>query len=142
MILSLAANLHPRTCCIALLAGLSLTWGCSNAEYNPCSLSGKVTVDEQPLDGGSLLLLTADGQVTGAAVKADGTYTLKCKPGTYKIAVAPPQVIVGPDGVPLDGLEPVSSIEIPKKYQDVGTSELEILVTDGSNSHDIKLTSQ
>ena len=142
MIFSLATNLHSRTCGIALLAGLLLAWGCSKAEHNPCSLSGTVTVDEQPLDGGSLLLLTEDGQVSGAAVKTDGKYTLQCKPGTYKVAVGPHEVIVGADGVPLDGLAPVNSIKIPKKYQDVGTSELEVVVTEGSNTYDINLTSK
>ena len=127
---------------LTIPVALMLMWGCSDADYNPCSLSGKVTVDEQPLDGGSLLLLTEDGQVSGAPVKADGTYTLECKPGTYKIAVAPLEVIVGADGVPLSGVKPTSSIEIPKKYQDVGTSNLEVVVTNGRNTHDIELISK
>lgn len=76
-----------------------------------------------------------------APLQTDGSFTLQCVPGAYAVAVAPPP--------PLDPLALNSSAgsgpapaNIPKQYQDVGTSGLAVNVEHGENAVDFHLDSR
>lgn len=129
--------------CLVLVCSLVHAVGCSSeSEGRSAELSGRVTLDAQPLDSGSLLLLSENGESGGASLNADGSFTLNCKPGKYLVAVTPLVAETGPEGVPLEPASPAGTIEIPKKYHDVGTSELKVEVGQGSNSADFELVSK
>ncbi|QDV69573.1 hypothetical protein Poly24_32890 [Rosistilla carotiformis] len=125
----------------ALPLAILLTLGCGEPNPRTATVSGNVLLDDQPLDSGNLLLLSESGESGGAELNADGTYTLTCIPGTYHVAVMPISVEVGPDGTPMNPEQAASTVEIPQKYHDVGSSELTVEVTDGENTFDIPLVS-
>lgn len=115
--------------------------GCSSGkEGHTAVLSGQVTLDSQPLETGSLLLLAPTGESGGAMLEPDGTFSLRCKPGIYQVAVVPPTPETGPEGVPV---APIAvPADVPRKYTDVATSMLTVEVADGDNSANFELTSR
>lgn len=124
-----------------LLAAAVIVPGCSSGqEGHTAVLSGQVTLDSQPLETGSLLLLAPTGESGGAMLEPNGTFSLRCKPGIYQVAVVPPVPETGPDGVPV---APVAvPVDVPRKYTDVATSMLTIELADGENSANFELTSR
>jgi len=100
-------------------------------------VTGKVTLAGAPLSAGTVLFMTDGGQAASAAIAADGSYTLQCPPGSYKVAVTPPPApdpLAGPAALPA-GPPP----RIPARYQDLGKSGLTVEVKAGTNKHDIAL---
>lgn len=118
-----------------------LSIGC-DAEQRTSTVVGRVTLDDQPLSSGSILLLSDLGDSGGAEVQSDGTFTLACNPGTYHVAVMPVAVKAGVDGLPVDPTQAGNAVEIPKMYQDVGSSEITVEVTEGENTLDVPLVSK
>jgi len=124
-----------------IVLGAFTLCGCSSGnDGRTSSLAGRVTLDSQPLEMGSLLLLAESGDGVGAALSDDGTFSVDCKPGTYQVAVIPPEPITGPDGVPV--ATSTDQTEIPRKYTDVATSLLTVDVGEGDNSADFALVSK
>jgi hypothetical protein len=125
----------------ALLTSLLLLAGCLSSGQAPSSVvTGKVTLAGAPLTAGSVLFMTDAGQAATAELGPDGAYTVKCQPGSFKVAVTPPPP-VDPLSVPA-GTAPAPSNQpaIPRKYQDLGSSGLAIDVKEGDNTFDIALT--
>ena len=126
----------------ALLLAVVLLAGCpSSQEPATGSVSGKVTLDDAPLAAGTVLFMSDDGQAASAELQQDGTYTLQCRLGQFKVAVTPPapkseaEVIDAP-------ASDSAGVDIPPKYQDLGSSGLTTEVKEGSNTFDISLTSK
>lgn len=55
-----------------LVAAMSVV-GCDSS-VNPCKLSGKVTYKDQPVSGGTITLVLADGNTFPINILADGSY--------------------------------------------------------------------
>jgi hypothetical protein len=69
-----------------LLAGTFVMAGCSPSLG---SLSGKVTIDGQPLKGGRVDFYNKDGQSASIEIKEDGTYSLPViAAGEYSVTVS------------------------------------------------------
>lgn len=142
------------------LAGL-LMIGCGGADglNRGGELTGKVTIDDKPLLGGRVEITSEDGKnAVSAQLRPDGTYTLKEPPlGSCKITVTtsylkgmvpPPRAgktgnkegasggMVYPDDVGF------TYVPIPAKYESASTTDLQVTVAKGNQSHDIKLTSK
>jgi hypothetical protein len=121
-----------------LLVAVVLLAGCSSEEPT-ASVSGKVTLDGAPVSAGTVLLMSDDGQAASAELQSDGSYTLNCRLGSFKVAVSPP-----PPADPLSNPDATTSaaVEIPQKYHDFGGSGLTTEVKEASNTFDISLTSK
>jgi hemoglobin len=86
------------------------------------SVQGHITFQGKPLTGGTIVLMSAQGN-SGGDIKADGTYRVEgVKPGEYTVSVK------GGKGD-----------AVPAKYGDPKTSGLMINVTAGTQSFDIDL---
>ncbi len=136
------ANLIKRAGWIALIPCLIVTLGCGAGEPRTSTVVGRVTLDDQPLNAGSILLLSETGDSGGGELNADGTYSLVCKPGSYLAAVMPLAVEVGEDGAPLNPAQSANAMKIPPQYQDVGSSKLTVDVSAGDNTFDVQLVSK
>ncbi len=101
-----------------LLLTVVLLAGCSK-ETRTAAVSGKVTLDDAPVSAGTVLFMPDDGQAASADLQPDGSYTLECHPGSFKVAVSPPPV-----ADPLSDPNAASSdtVKIPEKYCDFGSS--------------------
>lgn len=126
---------------LMLLATLS-TIGCGGYD---ATLSGKVTLDGEPLTTGRVSLVpSGEGKVASASIKSDGTYQVITTgeagmvPGQYGVSVrafAPGK----PDpngGPPMPG-----KALIPNRYGSGKTSGLSVDIQSGENTYDIVLES-
>ncbi|HET6423743.1 MAG TPA: carboxypeptidase-like regulatory domain-containing protein [Planctomycetaceae bacterium] len=132
-------------CCLA-----AVTSGCSKGGLNTPTgtVSGKVTVNGQPLTEGTITFFGENNGDTGAAVlNSDGTYALKygtgfsVPAGDYRVSVnagppassapADPKALMATVKVP-DGGKPKKVIA--DKYRDPKTSTLIAVVKPGSNT--------
>jgi hypothetical protein len=135
--------LSQRNCrrarCMAL-ALLAVTLGCTkHKEERSAVVTGKVTLGGAPLGAGEVLFMTEDGHAASEKLAADGSYTVKCRPDRYKVAVTPPAP-PDPLGSPAGAAPPQPDTRpIPKKYQDLGSSGLSVDVKAGANNFDIAL---
>jgi hypothetical protein len=121
-------------------------------------VSGKVTYNNEPVGGGTVLLISTEGRGTGRSIIGpDGAYSVKDAPvGTVTItvetiSVKPPRIVPDmpkpPEGaIPKDapsiyGSKPSNAkyVEIPERYSDPETSGLTFTVKSGSQPHDIDL---
>ena len=126
--------------CVSLLLA-----GCGGPGNNKPTgtVSGKVTMNGKPLEGGSIVFFAEKGgdSASGSVMK-DGTYSLKhgkgfsVPAGDYRVALSPVNVDApAPDPTDLMNnpkkYEPNNSI--PEKYLDSTTSGLVAVVKAGSN---------
>ena len=110
---------HWIAATISLLCGV--TCGCGDGRPDLAAVSGRVTIDGQPLTKGSISFIPAKGRQAGGAIESDGRYVLTCFEkgdgailGDYKVAV--------------NGVEYLSETLLkwhaPKKYSNPATSGL------------------
>ena len=127
------------------------------------SVSGKVTIDNEPVTAGNVLFVTEDGRLSAIGrLRGDGTYTAPEPPlGPVRIAVQTetfrnrpamqptPGPRSGDGGVQgaSRGIEPpdpkeigIIYKEIPGKYEKPETSGLTYTVKKGNQEHNIPLT--
>jgi len=111
--------------------------GCSASPYEgrTAKVSGKVSLDGSPISVGNVLFMMEDGHAASCPIGADGFFATECRPGKYKVAVSPPELI-----------DPLSSgggnaarVAIPNRFQDLGTSGLSVELKAGDNTYDIPL---
>lgn len=125
---------------VAFLAGCGSEYG--------ATVTGKVTLDGNPVSPGWVTFARVDAQVTPAMsdLDADGSYSLTTAhklgavPGSYRVAV---QSFKTPEGLApgersFDSPEPL----VPVKYLAIETSGLEYEIKAGANTIDIPLTSE
>ncbi len=72
---------------LALLPLVFLALGCTNPNA-PVMLTGKVTYNDKPLTGGTILLQSKDNIGFSGVIGADGNYTVpEVKPGDYTVTI-------------------------------------------------------
>lgn len=134
-------NLPLRSATFAVLA-LMLA-GCGSGEAPTFTVRGKVTLDGEPVGGGSVAYLpdAADAKYTPtAAIQPDGSYTLTTNgksgapAGDYKVTVT--------TNVPT--ATPYTGKPVPPKYGVAASTPLKKTVTSGSaeNTYDLELSSK
>jgi hypothetical protein len=144
------------------------TFGCGGSDHLPRgAVTGSVTLDGKPLDGGILLFRPAQGRAGRGEIK-DGKIV---KTGTYEeedgIVLGPHKIGIQPlpETMPVtfDRMEDPSqpgtakrerppayatntrsrkSMPIPAKYQDPDRSGITVDITDGDNELTLELTSR
>jgi hypothetical protein len=110
-------------------------------------VSGKVTLDGQPVGPGAVVFAPVDGQSNPAdgAIQLDGSYFLKTsrevglKPGDYKASVS---VFDQPEVRPGERSMTPAKLVTPQKYADTETSGLQYTVEPGENTIDIELSTE
>jgi hypothetical protein len=128
--------------------------GCGSGGYRgpTGAVTGRVTLDGQPIPQGSVVSFVSEAGFTATAtVSSNGSYQLltagnpKIPVSTYKVSIAPPaQAMSETDydkymsGEGGDATETPSEL-IPPKYSDPTTSGLSFAVEQGANTIDIEL---
>lgn len=127
-----------------------LAWpGCSStpADQPPLGrVSGKVTMNGQPLPGVDIVFAPVKGRPSVATTDSVGNYDLSyinttkgAKLGSHKVFIRPAET--SPDDVPADGSKPAAPRPVvPAKYNK--RSELTAEVKAGSNTIDFALESK
>jgi hypothetical protein len=125
----------------ACLATASMLVGCSGDDRQ--SVSGEVSLDGEPVDGGSIVFLPAEGEGTkGASDIVGGKYSIPSEqglsPGTYRVEIkwAKPtgkQVPSGDPGMMMDERVEV----IPPQFNTATT--LSVSIVAGENKHNFPL---
>jgi hypothetical protein len=141
----------------ALTLGLLLAvLGCGSEPHG--KVSGKVTFNDKPMTGGTVVFATADGKRTEyAQIQPDGTYSSPNVPvGEIHVAVwpAPKNVMANmpPEAkgkIPLDNPEAAKIygkktddyVDIPQPLRDPTKSNLSVKVNSGEQTYDIPLKS-
>jgi hypothetical protein len=140
-----------RLAATALLLSVIVLTGCGGGLV---SLSGKVTLDDKPLPGGSVVFVTEDGSKTEhVPIKPDGTYSSDRVPsGNLRVAiVAPPPSPASfmPKGVTTPANNPNAAslqgggppVKVPDKYLDPAKSGLTFKADGSQKTFDVVLKS-
>lgn len=118
------------------MAVLSLC-GCSDGRPERVPVSGKVTIDGQPLTSGFVRLVPDDARPSVGRIQEDGSFTLTTftkkdgsVPGTHRVAV-----------VAYDEANP-SQLRwlVPRKYSHAKTSDLTVDIDGPTDALEIELT--
>src|SRR5262245_10001224 len=125
---------------IAIGLLVAIVVGCAKqTQERSAVIMGRVTLGGAPLEAGEVLFMSEDGHAASEKIAADGSYTVKCRPDRYKVAVTPPPP-PDPLGSPAGAApQQPSARPIPKKYQDLGSSGLSVDAKAGENKFDIAL---
>jgi len=144
--------------CLLLVGGfvvLTALQGCGGGSARG-TLSGKVTFNDKPLTGGTVIFVNQDAsEVDRTAIQSDGTYKSENVPlGDVRVAVlASGGGVAMPAGaskaitdVPPDnpqaklyGKAAGGSVNLPKALSDPTTSNITVKVERGANTFDIPL---
>lgn len=103
-------------------------------------ISGKVTLDGQPLETGDLIFIHSDpqfGQEPGKITA--GSYTANVHPGTNKVEIRATRAVPGKFG-PM-GTEPLLEDIIPAKYNSATTLSVDV-TKDKKDGYDFALESK
>ncbi|MFN3148717.1 hypothetical protein [Bremerella sp.] len=84
----------PAFAVLSLLCSIPLFVGCGGPASNAVPISGTVSVEGQPVEGGLITFLSTDGTApaAGAPIK-DGAYSAEVEPGEKKIMVLGTKVV-------------------------------------------------
>ncbi|HJZ55627.1 MAG TPA: DUF1416 domain-containing protein [Gemmataceae bacterium] len=124
-----------------LTALLAFFAGCSgNSE---ATVTGEVTLDNQPLKKGRIQFVSADGKTTAAEAEvADGKYAVKVAPGEYKVKISADKVVGKhkmydtPDSPEVEDVRQL----IDARFND--NTELKMTVQSGSQEKKFEVTSR
>jgi hypothetical protein len=130
--------------CLAGIAAFAAVAGCGGAES---TVTGTVTLDGQPVGPGVIVFAPAGGasNPSDGAIQVDGSYFLRTgreeglKPGDYQVGVT---VLDQPAVKPGERSMEVAKYITPQKYAEPSTSGLQFTVEAGSNTIDVKLSSE
>lgn len=115
------------------------------------SLTGKVLMNEVPLESGIVSAIAPDGKISTAQIGANGAYRIdNIQVGTVKIIVMNEQDSMIPGSEEIvkkfgaDGPPPrkksTNKVLIPEQYSNPETSGLTATVKSSETQHDIRLT--
>jgi hypothetical protein len=131
-----------------LVLGLLLA-GCGGPKTG--SVSGRVTLEGDPLPSGRVTFFGEHGEVAGDDIGADGRYTVAKAPvGNVKVTVTtqPPPSTDKPDlvmkmdkheGTPKEMASDKKYVPIPPRYRDPDKSGLGLTVKEGEQDYNIDL---
>ncbi|MFG0261137.1 MAG: hypothetical protein ACF788_01945 [Novipirellula sp. JB048] len=140
---------HPLHCPSMLLYGAVacaavLPWssGCDRAPEHPVgTISGSVSYEGTPVQQGIVTFYSSElGVGVSETIQPDGRYATQTpiRTGTYSVTILPPEDPPPMDEVLSDEAAPVENI--PEAYRDPTNSGLQLEVTQGENTFDIKMT--
>ena len=124
----------------AVVAILAVVWlgGCTSAEPTG-TVSGKVTLEGEPVTEGVVSFLSESGYSTTADIQPDGSFSVTggMPADKYTISVSPPE--------PTEALAPgeaeMAKSPIPRGYFDESTSDIVEEIKEGENTVTIDLKS-
>ena len=121
---------------LALCVGWCL--GCGAGQAPTGNLSGKVTLQGEPLTSGTVVLVNSEtGIGASSELDASGGYRIdSVRTGEYQVAIQPPPA-PSPEAM-AEGAKAEPSA-IPDKYQDPQASGLKATVAKGENTSDFDL---
>jgi hypothetical protein len=110
------------------------------------TVRGRVTLDGRPLTAGTVVF-EGDGRSYTGSIGADGRFELRfmgepgIRPGTYGVAVIPPEaeVVADPKTTDLRAVNPVDPRNYPERYRLPSTSGISRTVSPGEATIDIDL---
>lgn len=127
----------PRN--LLLLIGCLLLAGCSSAPALT-TISGKVTLDGQPLEKGDMIFIPSDPQFGQEPAKiASGNFTANVRPGANKVQIRATREVPGKFG-PM-GTEPLLEDIIPPQYNSATTLNIDV-TKDKKDGYDFDLKSK
>jgi hypothetical protein len=128
--------------CLAVFLFVALS-GCGRSEF--ASLTGKVTLDGQPLPTAVITFISTEGGTSGYAnVEPNGKYVAKSgsdtglRPGNYRISVVANRPEVITDRKEAKTPQPIT----PARYADPATSGFEYKLSESGGTYDLDLTSK
>lgn len=119
--------------------------GCSGGEtVHEVEVTGKITIDGQPIDNGSISFVAADGVArTGGGIIKDGQYIARVAPGEKKVMVLGNK-LVGTEplyqGVPDSPTREKFETVTPPAYNAAHQTPLRATITDGPQTVDFELS--
>lgn len=133
----LLSALRKMNAVVAILA-VAWVWGCSSGEPTG-TVSGKVTLDGQPVTEGVVSFMSDSGYSTTADIQSGGSFSVTTGMPTdkYTVSVSPPE--------PTEALPPgeaeMARSPIPPGYYNESTSDIVQEIKEGENSITIDLKS-
>lgn len=132
---------RPPGWLIVLCACGLLLSGCQPAgpKREMATVSGNVTLNGEPLDGGRVIFAHVEGPGAVADIKQDGTYTVEAAVGQTAVCIdhrapsEPPEELAG--GL----LGMLGKSLVPEKYVDAKSSGLSLDVKSGKNEFNIDM---
>lgn len=122
-----------------LLPAAAILFACGCEPQTHGTLSGKVTLNGQPVPSGSIRFTPIDGNSSSAScLIRDGSYQAKIPVNTHRVVISSPQVVGGKPGsnpTTDDGVQVKQAI--PKQYNDAST--LTVTVEPGKTEYDFDL---
>lgn len=113
--------------------------GCSGGG-GAAAVSGIVTYNDVPLDGGTVNFFGQDGKSDGGPIGADGSYSLRNVPiGECVITVTTPPPVPKSDVKDPVGDTTAGRVSIPADYGDKSKKLVTYTVTAGNQTHNIDL---
>jgi hypothetical protein len=120
------------------LLGVLFLVGCGG---NPATVSGKVTLDGQPLTKGDISFYAAGSACANGQIDASGNYSLHTgtdeglQPGTYQVAIVANDILMPtqPYG------SPIPKLITPPQYSNVTTSGFTAEVKPGKNTFNFEM---
>lgn len=131
-------------CVLVLVSALWSVGGCGGSAQPRGTAAGTVTIDGEPLGGGTIVFENvSSGLAVTGGIAQDGSYTMRTHQGdglpvgSYRIAVTP-QIVAATDENPLASesliaSSPSPSTVIPLEYQSTTSSALRVQVNEGRN---------
>jgi hypothetical protein len=120
---------------------LALT-GCMD-RLKMADVEGDVTVDNEPIEEGSITFIPADGKgpTTGGRIE-DGHYAVKVPPGPMKVAITRPKVVEMKKLYPTPDSpkRPIYKETLPARFND--KTELRYEVEPGTNEKNFQLSTK
>lgn len=128
---------------IGLSLLMLLSFGCGSGRSGMVEVTGKVTLDGQPVNKGKITLEATDGKggVEGGSIE-NGEYSVMTTPGSKAVKINSPKVVGQKKtyGTADSPTEEVTAEAIPKNFNK--DTELKIEVTSSSLEHDFDLKSK
>lgn len=134
--------------CLAIgtaLLALVLTGGCGGDSMDVVKVSGRVTLDGEPIENGTITFVAADGETptAGSAIK-DGTYTVNVPPGE-KVVLVLGNKLSGQEplyeGVPDSPMRDTYEMITPEGYNATRWTPLKANITEPRDDLDFDLDS-
>lgn len=121
-----------------LLAILPVLSGCGDSS-GTVPVTGKVTLDGEPITEGDILFRATDGSPSHAGKIQDGIYSAEVSPGEKQVEITAYRDVPGKFREDNPGERtPVREMYIPQQYNRASTLKIE--VTPGSQTENFELT--